>query len=127
MKIYQIFIMGIALSLSSFSIAAEKIDHSQHESHNKTKSGYAKVKPKGGLNPLSEIPGSGKSREAGFDDRYAMEPTSALDNLSDLCAKGSRGLIMLDRQTLAKCGSTPKGLPARHDEKKQAPQNSHQH
>ncbi len=127
MKIHQIFIMGIALSLSSFSMAVEKIDHTQHESHDKTKASYAKVKPKGDLNTLSEIPGSGKSREAGFDDRYAMEPTSALDNLSDLCAKGSRGLIMLDRQTLAKCGDTPKGLPARHDDKKQASQTSHQH
>ncbi len=127
MRIYQIFIMGIALSLSLFSIAEENTDHTQHESHNKAKSSYVESKPKSGLTVLSEIPGSGKSREAGFDDRYAMEPTSALDNISDLCAKGSRGLIMLDRQTLEKCGGTLKGLPARHDDKKQDSQTSHQH
>ena len=125
MKLYKFILLGIAFSLSQISIAVEKIDHSQHESHNQSKSGYTTSKSKTGLNTLSVIPESGKSREAGFDDRYAMEPTSALDNQADLCAKGSRGLIMLDRKTLAKCGSSPEGLPERHDDKKPGLQTSH--
>lgn len=127
MKVYKLMTFGVLLSFSSFLMAAESMDHAQHEQHSQSKYAYQAAKSKDGLDALHAIPKSGKSREAGFDRRYAMEPTSVQDDLAELCAKGSRGLIMLDRKTWEKCGGTPKGAPERHDSKKQDSSVSHQH
>ncbi len=117
MKSFLILILGLGFLVSASAFSAEDSEHSQHQSHSMSQNGYASGKPKSGLETLSEIPKSGKSREAGFDNRYTMETTSAEDKLADLCAKGSRGLIILDRKTLAKCGGAPKGSPEPHDNK----------
>lgn len=61
------------------------------------------------LEKVGVMPASGKAREAGADGRYLMEPTSVHDNLAAQCAKASRGLVMLDNVTWAKCGGKPKG------------------
>ena len=58
---------------------------------------------------LNIIPKSGKAREAGFDGNYKMEPTTLLDTDFTLCAKASRGLIMIDNALLKKCGGRPAG------------------
>lgn len=127
MNTVQTMILGLLFSFSSVSIAAEEMDHSQHEMHMNTKPAYQDSGTKGELDALAATPESGKSREAGFDKRYTMEPTSAGDKLADLCAKGSRGLVILDRQTWEKCGGAPKGAPEPYDSKKSDAQTSHQH
>jgi len=58
---------------------------------------------------LNVMPASGQSREAGFDGNYAMEPTTILDSDFTLCAKASRGLIMIDNAKLIKCGGRAVG------------------
>jgi len=81
-----------------------KMDHSKmmHMSPPKTK--------KGKLAMVKEQPASGKSREAGFDGRYNMEPTTALNSLATQCAQASRGMILLDNKTWARCGGKTKGV-----------------
>lgn len=56
------------------------------------------------LSTLATVPSSGKSREPGFDDRYAMEPTSVQAGFDEKCALASRGIIILDRASMKKCG-----------------------
>jgi len=56
------------------------------------------------LSTLVTVPSSGKSREAGFDGRYAMEPTSVKADPGEKCALASRGIIILDRVNMQKCG-----------------------
>jgi len=122
--------ISLAVSLlffSATSFSAEQMDHSQHKLHTQKQSGYSADKAKGDLNTLSTMPDSGTGREAGYDKRYAMEPTSSAEKLADLCAKGSRGLIILDRKTWERCGGAPKGSPAQHDKKMQDANQSHQH
>lgn len=58
---------------------------------------------------LNVMPKSGTAREAGFDGEYAMETTTILDSDFTLCAKATRGLIMLDNAMLKKCGGRAKG------------------
>ncbi len=86
---------------------AMPMDHSQHApaaSPQYRDTGEVKT-----LDKLNTIPPSGRAREAGFDGRYAMEPTSAQHELATLCANGSRGLIMLDNATWDKCGGKSEG------------------
>lgn len=82
--------------------------HSVHEAHRRpasyTESGVGQA-----LKVLKAIPPSGRAREAGFDGRYGIEPTSAEYDLATLCAEGSRGLIMLDNATWERCGGKPRG------------------
>ncbi len=56
------------------------------------------------LSTLATVPSSGKSREPGFDDRYVMEPTSVQAGFDEKCALASRGIIILDRASMKKCG-----------------------
>ena len=58
---------------------------------------------------LNTMPKSGEAREVGFDGSYAMETTTILDSDFTLCAKASRGLIMLDNAKLKKCGGRALG------------------
>jgi len=58
---------------------------------------------------LNTMPKSGKAREVGFDGKFVMESGSILDSDFTLCAKATRGLIMLDNAMLIKCGGRPAG------------------
>jgi len=86
-------------SMDHGSMDHHKMDMSDmhHESKQTKKPTQAK------LLTLEQIPDSGRSREAGFDGRYNMEPTSKLYDAKTRCANASRGLVMLDNATLAKC------------------------
>ena len=96
----------------SMGYAAE-MDHSQHQgmdhSTMQPAPSYSGPVKKGRLQKLMELPTSGKAREAGSDGRYAMEPTSVNDDIRTQCAKASRGLVMVDNKTWAKCGGKPQG------------------
>ncbi len=101
-------ILILVAALPLVATAAE-VDHStmNHSAHQ----GYKPVKTnKGRFEVLTTQPQSGKAREAGFDGRYAMEPTSISNTLATRCAQASRGLIMLDNVTWARCGGKPKGV-----------------
>ena len=116
-------VLVITFMAGGMAIAAEKktqasghmMDHSghnmDHSGHDMTYKG-AKGQASGTLKKLDAVPTSGKAREAGFDDKYPMETTSAKDSLAEKCAKGSRGLIMLDNKTWEKCGGKPQGIPS---------------
>ncbi|MFV1983883.1 MAG: hypothetical protein ACC657_10130 [Thiohalomonadales bacterium] len=87
-----------------------------HSDKNKTKSNNAqkykrtvKKKQSDTLVILNIMPKSGKAREAGFDGKFIMESTSIQDSDFTLCAKATRGLIMLDNAMLKKCGGRPSG------------------
>ena len=106
--------MVLMLVIPSISVAA-KMDHSKMD-HSKTGRGMKgpgmaqpKAVKKGRLNQLSTMSTSGRSREAGYDSRYAMEPTSTRTRLSEKCAQATRGLVMLDNATWKRCGGKPKG------------------
>lgn len=111
-------LLGTMTFLGMSATLAAEMDHSphtmhqppasDHEGHAGMQTGYATT---GGaaLTKLDAIPASGKAREAGFDDRYVMEPTSARYDIATQCAHGSRGLIMLDNATWERCGGKPKG------------------
>lgn len=111
-KAAQWFGLVVGLFVSASLLAAEpehsKMDHGGHMAKPATGK-YADTKKDGRLKPLSAIPESGKAREAGFDDRYTMEPTTAAANLATLCAQGTRGLVMLDNAIWKQCGDKPKG------------------
>jgi hypothetical protein len=99
----------VILAMTQFIYA--QTDHSDHMQHGQQVSpSYTASAAKGQLEVLSEVPDSGKSREAGSDGRYIMETTSVKDNLAQLCAKGSRGIVILDNETWKKCGGKPDGL-----------------
>ena len=128
--ILQITLLSLLLSLQSQ--AASGADDTAHHSHqtpemSHTKSGanpaestmsqgMEKVKqnvlapPASKLTVLDNIPSSGKVREGGYDGRYIMETTSAYDSLADQCAKASRGLVIIDRETWKKCATKTRGL-----------------
>lgn len=110
-----IAIFSILIFPVSIGYAAE-MDHSQHMNmdHSSMQHGSSEHMRKGPvqqgqLQRLSEMPASGKAREAGSDERYAMEATSVNDDIQTKCAKASRGLVMVDNKTWAQCGGKPKG------------------
>ncbi len=124
--------LGIALVLvivvPSLSIAA-KMDHSKMGNMGHGMNGPEVVQPKavkkGRLSRLPAMPSSGRSREAGYDSRYAMEPTSIKTRLSEQCAQASRGIVMLDNATWKRCGGKPKGAPMGPDRKDAGGQMDH--
>lgn len=85
-----------------------QMDHSQM-GHSKMKS--AQSTEQSALEGLAAVPMSGRAREAGFDGRYSMEPTSVSDAGATQCAKASRGLVMLDNAGWAACGGKAMGIP----------------
>ena len=97
----------VVVTFASASNGFAQTDHSQHQQH--TKPTYTAPKVKAQPETLSKIPASGKSREAGYDNRYIMETTSSKDTLLQNCAKGTRGIVMLDNKTWARCGGKPEG------------------
>lgn len=64
------------------------------------------------LKKKAALPASGRSREAGSDGKYNMESTSSKDSIASQCAKASRGIVMVDNETWARCGGKPKGWAA---------------
>lgn len=121
-----VYKLGIALmvimAVPSITVAAEmdhsKMDHSKMgHGMNGPKMPQPKAVKKGRLSRLSTIPASGRTREAGYDGRYAMEPTSTRTRLSEKCAQATRGLVMLDNATWKRCGGKPKGAPNGPDRK----------
>lgn len=110
------------IAMPSLTIAAEmdhsRMDHSKMDHSKKGKMDHGmngpkvaqpKAVKKGKLNRLPAMPASGRSREAGYDGRYAMEPTSNRSRLSEQCAQASRGIVMLDNATWKRCGGKPEG------------------
>jgi len=61
------------------------------------------------LQKRTALPESGQAREGGSDGKYNMEPTSSKDSIATQCAKASRGLVMVDNETWARCGGKPEG------------------
>jgi uncharacterized protein involved in copper resistance len=117
-------IPGLVALLAMFGAAAQEMDHSQmdHSQMDHSQMDHSQMdhsahqaapayegSPPGGLAPLEAIPESGNAREAGFDDRYGMEPKSADDDPAARCAQGSRGLVMLDNVEWELCGGKPQG------------------
>jgi hypothetical protein len=112
----SIIVFAVLVLPVSIGYTAE-MDHSQHMNmdhssmQNAPSESMSKVPvQQGQLKRLSEMPASGKAREAGSDGRYAMEATSVKDDIQAKCAKASRGLVMIDNKTWAQCGGKPKGL-----------------
>jgi len=98
----------LMLFIPSITIAAEK-DHSKMgHGMSGPKMAQPKAVKKGQLNRLPVMSPSGVSREAGYDGRYAMEPTSTRTRLSEKCAQATRGLVMMDNATWKRCGGKPK-------------------
>ena len=110
------------IAMPVITIAAEMdhsgMDHSRMDHSKMGKMGHGMNGPKVAqpkavkkvkLNRLPAMPASGRSREAGYDGRYAMEPTSIRTRLSEQCAQASRGIVMLDNATWKRCGGKPKG------------------
>lgn len=113
----------VTVLLASSQLLYAQTDHSAHGKH-QAKPAYTAPKHKGQLDALPSIPDSGKAREAGADDRYIMETTSSGDSLAQKCAKGTRGIVMLDNKTWQRCGGKPKGA-AQGLEKQQKGQVDH--
>ena len=108
----------MALGVAAPFVLAAKTDQHKHHQQTSKKTMHGKMDHKqhlprrsGGLEVLSRMPNSGKAREAGFDGRYAMEPTTVPSKMVNRCALASRGIIMLDRQSWKRCGGRPKGAP----------------
>ena len=83
-------------------------EHAHHEKSMDNKTLPTSVS----LKKLNKLPPSGKSREANFDGTYYMHSTSHNQTLEIRCALASRGLVMLDNKSWAKCGGKPVGWSA---------------
>ena len=98
---------------TSSAHAATKNAHQGHSGKQTTKyKRRVKKRRADKLVILNIMPKSGEAREAGFDGSYVMEPTTILNSDFTLCAKASRGLIMIDNALLKKCGGRPAGWSA---------------
>ncbi len=109
---YLLFAIAALIFLipyTSLTHAASNTGHQVNKHKSKKYKRSVKKKKSDKLVILNVMPKSGKAREAGFDGRYAMETTSILDSNFTLCAKASRGLIMLDNTMLKKCGGRASG------------------
>lgn len=115
-KIY-FFTLGLSTTLAFSNVIAAEMDHSKMKGmdhskmdHSKTTHMMAPKPKKGKLAMVKEQPASGKAREAGSDGRYHMESTTNRNSLAIQCAQASRGLIILDNKTWARCGGKTKGV-----------------
>ena len=132
---YFIVILGLSMVFVNNAMAIERdhdamqhdTGHVQHDGMNhkvvsgkhsimnadgkQTMSSYS-AREENTLVQLDSVPASGKSREAGYDGRYAMEPTRHDDDIATQCAKASRGLVMIDKATLSKCNDKVSGTTA---------------
>ncbi|MFV2061408.1 MAG: hypothetical protein ACC653_12050 [Gammaproteobacteria bacterium] len=109
---YILFALAVLIFLipyTSITHAGNKVDHQANKHKTKKYKRRVKKRKSDKLVILNIMPKSGKSREAGFDGSYAMETTTLLDSDFTLCAKASRGLIMLDNAMLKKCGGRASG------------------
>jgi len=110
---YTLLTTAIVIFLIPYASSAHAAN--MHEGHQMKKSNATKYKRRvkkrraDKLVILNIMPKSGKAREAGFDGSHAMESTTLLDSDFTLCAKASRGLIMLDNAMLRKCGGRAQG------------------
>ena len=97
--LYFLIYSGLSIAASNTSAGHEMTDHDTMD-----KTMEKKITKPATLSTLATVPSSGKSREPGFDDRYAMEPTSVQAGFDEKCALASRGIIILDRANMKKCG-----------------------
>ena len=110
MKQVKNIMLSSAISLLMLSpVMAAEMDHSQHQGMDHSQYMKQQSKVKGRLDVLSTMTKSGEAREAGYDGKYQMEPTTINDSVMTQCAKASRGLIMVDNKTWKKCGGKPAG------------------
>ncbi len=106
--IFSFAVLIFLIPYTSVTHAAQTGSHSMKKKPSKYKRRVKKRKADK-LVILNVMPKSGEAREAGFDGNYAMETTTILDSDFTLCAKASRGLIMLDNAMLKKCGGRASG------------------
>jgi len=121
---YKLLALTLAITMISATyVSASEMDHGtmdhsemnrdtmDHSTMNHDTMQHQKKKPmtQSPLALLDKLPASGKSREAGYDKRYIMEPTSAEDDINVRCAKATRGIMMVDNATWVKCGGKPEG------------------
>ena len=110
MKRYTAIFLTGAILLMAPTVYGAGGEHASHGNHQMQKvEEYNKPMQDGELNSLTEIPGSGKAREANFDGRYRMEPTGTSSLTRTLCAQASRGLIHIDNETWKLCGGKIEG------------------
>jgi hypothetical protein len=109
---YLLFAIAALIFIIPFTSLTHAASNTKHQVNKHKPEKYKrKVKKRKSdkLVILNVMPNSGKAREAGFDGSYAMETTTILDSSFTLCAKASRGLIMLDNAMLKKCGGRALG------------------
>lgn len=128
MRYIKTIVASSAISLLMLSpLYAAEMDHSQHQGIDHSKHMKMQTQQTGKLGVLGAMSKSGTAREAGFDGRYIMESNTTGDDVMILCAKASRGLIMVDNQTWAKCGGKPAGLAKGPVDSKAMPMDHSQH
>ncbi len=101
----------LATTMFLFLMPATSFSHTDKTKSNNSQKYKRTVKKKQSdtLVILNAMPKSGRAREAGFDGKFIMESTSIQDSDFTLCAKATRGLIMLDNAMLKKCGGRATG------------------
>lgn len=111
-NIKMALIMSFAFMATSYNLQAAEMDHSKMKdmNHSNMMKQAAPKPEKGKLAMVKEQPASGKARESGSDGRSYMEPTTVKNSLATQCAQASRGIVMLDNKTWARCGGKTKGV-----------------
>jgi hypothetical protein len=94
----------LAAALGVLRAQAAEQDHSGHTA--------MPAAPAAVTTAPAETPPSGKGREAGYDGGDMMQSTTIENPLALQCAQAGRGLVALDRATLARCGEAPAAAPA---------------
>ena len=99
-----------ALQKQATHSAEHHADHDMagHAHHNKTME-KTSMSSSVSLERLTQLPPSGKSREANYDGTYYMHTSSPEQPLEVRCALATRGLMMLDNEGWKKCGGKPIG------------------
>lgn len=126
-NVKTILVSSAVFLLTLSPVMAAEMDHSQHQGMDHSQ--HMKMQKKGNdrLDVLGTMSNSGVAREAGYDGKYIMETTTVNDSIMAKCAKASRGLIMVDNKTWAKCGGKPDGLSKRPSVQKAMPMDHSQH
>lgn len=101
-------VTGGAAVVAAAPVVSKAQEMTKAMDHSKMTHGDMKME-KGMLEKMHKMPISGMAREGGSDGRYVMEANSVRDKLADRCAKGSRGLVMVDNESWMKCGGKPEG------------------